>query len=92
MLEYIGNDGQTRLLAMLQAYIANQGDGWTYSLEYLQRHLEQYRTTPASDAVPRQCARGLSRRMIRVLAARTAELHRALAQPTKDPAFSRRSR
>ena len=26
--------------------------------------------------------------LIRVLALRTAELHRALAQPTKDPAFS----
>src|ERR1700691_3888449 len=52
VLEYIGNDGETRLLAMLQGYIANQGDGWTYSLEYVQRHLEQYRTTPAGDAVP----------------------------------------
>jgi maltose alpha-D-glucosyltransferase/alpha-amylase len=41
------NDGQTRLLAMLQAYMANQGDGWTYSLEYLRRHLEQNRTAPA---------------------------------------------
>ena len=39
-------------LAMLQGYVANQGDGWTYSLEYLQRHLEQYRTTPAGDRVP----------------------------------------
>jgi maltose alpha-D-glucosyltransferase/alpha-amylase len=52
VLEYVGNDGQTRLLAMLQAYVANQGDGWTYSLEYLRRHLEQYRTTPSGDALP----------------------------------------
>src|ERR1700735_1711274 len=52
MLEYVAADGQTRLLALLQAYVANQGDGWTYSLEYLRRHLEQYRTTPASDALP----------------------------------------
>ena len=36
------------LLALLQAYVANQGDGWTYSLEYLRRHLEEHRTAPAS--------------------------------------------
>jgi maltose alpha-D-glucosyltransferase/alpha-amylase len=87
VLEYIANDGQTRLLAMLQAYVANQGDGWTYSLEYVQRHLEQYRTTPAGDALPVN-AHEAYLTLIRVLAVRTAELHRALARPTADAAFS----
>jgi maltose alpha-D-glucosyltransferase/alpha-amylase len=87
VLEYVANDGQTRLLAMLQAYVANQGDGWTYSLEYLRRHLEQYRTTPASDALPPN-AHEAYLALVRVLALRTAELHRALARPTKDAAFS----
>ncbi len=86
-LEYVGNDGETRLLAMLQGFVANQGDGWTHSLEYLQRHLEQYRTTPAGDAVPVN-AHEAYLALIRVLALRTAELHRALAAPTKDAAFS----
>ena len=74
-------------LAMLQGYIPNQGDGWTHALEYLQRHLEQYRTTPAGDAVPVN-AHEAYLATIRVLAVRTAELHRALAQPTRDPAFA----
>jgi maltose alpha-D-glucosyltransferase / alpha-amylase len=87
VLEYIANDGQTRLLAMLQAYVANQGDGWTYSLEYMRRHLEQYRTTPTGDALPANTHEAYLI-LIRVLAVRTAELHRALAQPTKDAAFS----
>jgi maltose alpha-D-glucosyltransferase/alpha-amylase len=87
VLEYVANDGQTRLLAMLQAYVANQGDGWTYSLEYLRRHLEQYRTTPASDALPPN-AHEAYLTLVRVLALRTAELHRALARPTNDAAFS----
>ena len=87
VLEYVSNDGQTRLLAMLQAYIANQGDGWTYSLEYLRRHLEQYRTTPASDVLPPN-AHEAYLALIRILALRTAELHRALGQPTNDAAFS----
>ncbi len=86
-LEYIGNDGQGRLLAILQGYVANQGDGWSYSLEYLQRHLEQHRTAPADDVVP-AAAHESYLAMIRVLAARTAELHKALAQPSRDAAFS----
>jgi len=86
MVEYVGNDGQVRLLGMLQAFIANQGDGWTYALEYLKRHLEQYRTTPAGDALPVNAHEAFLE-MMRVLATRTAELHRALAQPSRDPAF-----
>ncbi len=87
VLEYIGNDGQTRLLAMLQGFVANQGDGWTYSLDYVRRHLEQYRTTPAGDLLPPN-AHEAYLELIRVLALRTAELHRALAQPNTDAAFS----
>ena len=87
VLEYLAGDGETRLLALLQGYVTNQGDGWTHSLEYLQRHLEQYRTTPAGDAVPVN-AHEAYLTLIRVLALRTAELHRALAQPTDDPAFA----
>ena len=85
-LEYVGNDGETRLLALLEAYVANQGDGWTFSLEHLRRHLEEHRTTPATDALPVN-AHEAYLTLIRVLAARTAELHRALATRTGDPAF-----
>jgi maltose alpha-D-glucosyltransferase/alpha-amylase len=86
-LEYIGNDGEVRLLAILQGYVANQGDGWSYSLEYLLRHLEQHRTAPAGDAVPAN-AHEAYLAMIRVLAVRTAELHEALARPSRNAAFS----
>jgi maltose alpha-D-glucosyltransferase/alpha-amylase len=90
VLEYVAGDGQCRLLAMLQAYVANQGDGWTYSLDYLRRHLEQYRTTPAGDSLPAK-AHDAYLTLIRVLAVRTAELHRLLGGQTKDPAFAPRS-
>jgi maltose alpha-D-glucosyltransferase/alpha-amylase len=86
VLEYTGNDGQPRLLALLQAYIRNQGDGWTYSLEYLRRHLEQHRTAPATDAIPTN-AHEAYLNLIRVLAVRTAELHTALATVTSDARF-----
>jgi maltose alpha-D-glucosyltransferase/alpha-amylase len=86
-LEYEVNDGQTKLLAMLQAYVANQGDGWTYSLEYLRRHLELHRTAPATDALPVNAHEAFLV-MIRTLAKRTAELHVALATPTDNAAFA----
>jgi maltose alpha-D-glucosyltransferase/alpha-amylase len=86
VLEYLGNDGTTKLLAMLQAYVANQGDGWTYSLEYLRRHLEEHRTAPATDALPVN-AHEPYLIMIRTLAKRTAELHRALATRTGNADF-----
>jgi len=87
VLEYADKDGEPRLLAMLQAYIPNQGDGWTYALEYLRRHLEEHRTVPATDSLPANHHEAFLT-LIRVLAVRTAELHLALASPGKDARFS----
>jgi maltose alpha-D-glucosyltransferase/alpha-amylase len=87
VLEYTGNDGKVKLLAMLQGYIPNQGDGWIYSLDYLRRHLEQNRTAPVTDELPVN-AHEAYLGLVRVLATRTAELHLALARPTDDPAFA----
>src|SRR5450631_2359030 len=86
VLEYTGNDGKTKLLAMLQAYVANQGDGWTYSLEYLRRHLELHLTAPATDAIPGDEHEPYLM-MIRTLGRRTAELHVALATRTGNADF-----
>jgi maltose alpha-D-glucosyltransferase/alpha-amylase len=85
VLEY-SSGGEPTLLALLQAYVVNQGDGWAYSLEYLQRHLELYRTAPAGDALPVN-AHEAYLALIRVLATRTAELHLALARRSDNPAF-----
>ena len=43
-VEYIAADGTTSTLALLQGYVENQGDGWTYTVEYLERFLEERRT------------------------------------------------
>jgi maltose alpha-D-glucosyltransferase/alpha-amylase len=87
VLEYAGNDGQTKVLAMLQAYVANQGDGWTYALEYLRRHLEEHRTTPAGDELPVDAHKAFLI-LIRTLGQRTAELHRALASASGNADFA----
>jgi maltose alpha-D-glucosyltransferase/alpha-amylase len=61
--------------------VPNQGDGWSYTLEYLQRYLETQHGTP-------QASHDAYLLVIQTLATRTAELHRALAAPSRDPAFS----
>jgi maltose alpha-D-glucosyltransferase/alpha-amylase len=82
-VEYTGSDGASATLALLQAYVANQGDGWTYTVEYLARHLESQRadTPPLPDVHAAYLA------IIARLGTRTAELHLALAASSGDPAF-----
>jgi malto-oligosyltrehalose trehalohydrolase len=71
LLGWIEFDGFT--LAILQSFVANEGDGWSWVLERLRAD---------SDA---ECRRAL--KWIRRLGEVTAELHLALAISTGDPAF-----
>ncbi len=82
--EYRDADGKPVTLALLQAFITNQGDGWDFTVNYLSRFLEARRT---SAALPDD-AHGIYLELMKTLATRTAELHRALATPTSDPAFA----
>jgi maltose alpha-D-glucosyltransferase/alpha-amylase len=79
-----GDDGRVVTLALLQAYVMNQGDGWDYTVNYLLRFLEERRT----DVAMAEEVHGAYLELVRTLATRTAELHRALAAPTSDEAFS----
>jgi maltose alpha-D-glucosyltransferase / alpha-amylase len=83
-IESVAADGKSTTLALLQAYVPNQGDGWSYTLNYLERFLDQWRT--AEEAPPADVHGGYLS-LISTLARRTAELHRALALSTGDPAF-----
>jgi len=85
-LEYVGEDGRSMTLALVQSYIANQGDGWEYTLGYLERHLESLR---ASDSAPEPAplAHGGYLELAGTLGRRTAEMHQALALRSGDPAF-----
>jgi trehalose synthase-fused probable maltokinase len=68
------------LISVLQAFVRNEGDGWEVILGRLKTRLR------ASDGEPLADIR--SREIARQLGVRTAELHRALATPTDDPAFA----
>jgi maltose alpha-D-glucosyltransferase / alpha-amylase len=74
-------------LALLQAYVGNQGDAWAYTSSYLGRFLDEAGApAPAPEPVEENVHGGYVT-MIETLATRTAELHRALAQVTGDSAF-----
>ena len=83
-LEYCHREGAVSTLAVLQAYVPNQGDGWDYTVNYLVRFLEEHVTGPPLAA---QEAHGLYLALVRTLATRTAELHAALAAAT-EPALA----
>ena len=82
--EYEAQDGTVMTLALLQAFVMNQGDGWDYTINYLVRFLEDRRT----GAPLPEDAHGLYLSLTKTLAIRTAELHVALSRPTTDPAFA----
>jgi maltose alpha-D-glucosyltransferase/alpha-amylase len=97
-IEYVAPGEAPHTLAILQAVVANQGDGWSWTLEELGRyyehcaaHANQERlaeaTTPAASAGA-EAALGISLEAAATLGRRTAQLHAALAASTSDPAFA----
>ena len=85
-IEYLAGDGAVTTLALLQGFVANQGDAWGYTLNYVEQFLEQYRDGVLPSGAAGDIHGGYLA-LIRTLGKRTAELHAALAQRTGDPAF-----
>jgi maltose alpha-D-glucosyltransferase/alpha-amylase len=83
-IEYRAADETLMTLGLLQAYVANQGDGWTYTLDYLERFLEQHRTMAGE--LPAD-VHGAYLALAQTLGQRTGELHCALASHAGNPAF-----
>jgi maltose alpha-D-glucosyltransferase/alpha-amylase len=78
-IEYRQRDGAQYTLALLQAYVPNQGNGWDYTVNHLVRFLEERVTRSALPAD----THGLYLALVRTLATRTAQLHAALAAATE---------
>src|SRR3546814_12443744 len=92
--EYLGAvahvtaDGAATVLAVLQGFLYNQGDGWAYTVDYLVRFLDERRLPGSTVAdVPMEDLHGIYLAQAATLGLRTGEMHRALAIDTDDPAF-----
>ncbi len=86
-IEYQEKNGKSATLALLTGHVDNQGDGWTYSVEYLERFFEDCLTRP--QVMPAEPAErhGDYRWLMQTLGQRTGELHQALARRSEDAAF-----
>ena len=81
-------------LAILQGFVPNQGDGWSFTLEYLERCLRQQpgEGEPGAERADHADRVDLEQHAsycawAHTLGQRTGQLHRALTQSTGDAAF-----
>ena len=84
-VERVEADGTTTALAILQGFVLNQGDGWAYTLNYLDRWFDEQRLH--ADAEQEERDHGMYMAQVATLGRRTGEMHRALAIDTDDPDF-----
>jgi maltose alpha-D-glucosyltransferase/alpha-amylase len=88
MLELRKADGRNMTLALLQAYVENQGSGWNYAVDYLNSFLVDQ--LGQSELQPDRASaeqHGFFLTIMEILGTRTAELHRAFSRKTGDAAF-----
>ncbi|HKW80449.1 MAG TPA: maltose alpha-D-glucosyltransferase [Casimicrobiaceae bacterium] len=93
-LRYCDPVGRPTALAVLQRFVHNQGSGWNYVVEYLQRFLDQQLTVAsgeeafdAADVHEQATPHAAFLPLVAKIGQRTGELHVALAATTGDPAF-----
>jgi maltose alpha-D-glucosyltransferase/alpha-amylase len=76
-------DGATSAFAVVQAFVANQGDGSHWTNDLLTRIIDEQSVAPG-EGNPFQSYEAFAR----VLGRRTGEMHAILARPTDDPDFA----
>jgi maltose alpha-D-glucosyltransferase / alpha-amylase len=87
-VEYL-QDGEAEpvTLAVLQKFVENQGDLWTLTCQHLGRMLSMPAAAEGSEPKPEAVATEFHLGRMALLGRRVAELHRALAVQSGDPAF-----
>jgi maltose alpha-D-glucosyltransferase / alpha-amylase len=79
-------DGTPHTLMLAQAFVRNQGDGWTWTLDFLARTVEEiavtgHETEAETDAFATYAS------FASAMGRRLAELHAVLCEPTDQPDF-----
>jgi maltose alpha-D-glucosyltransferase/alpha-amylase len=81
----VAPDGTPHTLMLVQGFVRNQGDGWGWSLDWLNRAVDEAALT---DAAPEEDPFAGYLSFATAIGTRLAELHEVLARPTEDPAFA----
>jgi maltose alpha-D-glucosyltransferase/alpha-amylase len=94
---HVSGDGERHTLMIVQRFVYNQGDGWSWTLDRLTRRLDDVALAAGAltdaDTPPDASAEGDAAfeaydAFARTLGRRLAEMHAVLAQPCDDPAFA----
>jgi len=80
-------EGVPGTLALLHAYVPNQGDAWTWTLDYLRRTLEDAALTGETAEDYDEELRGYAA-LAGAIGRRLGELHALLARSSDDPGFA----
>ena len=93
-LEWLDAAGEPTAIAAAFGFVLNQGDGWSYTVGFLERELEPLVLAAAASEDEKTAATSesavfeLFNDFAARLGTRTADLHRAFAVPTDDAAFA----
>jgi maltose alpha-D-glucosyltransferase/alpha-amylase len=86
-LELIDSGGTPTALAVLQGFVRNQGDGWSFTEDYLHRIVHDLEIISTAEESGEVEPHAMYVGMARTLGNRVADLHRAFAIEVDDPAF-----
>jgi maltose alpha-D-glucosyltransferase/alpha-amylase len=81
------SDGTSCTLAIVQSFVRNQGDGWTWTLDFLARAIEEIAVT-GEDGQIRDDAYANYTRFAAAIGQRLAEMHAVLSAPSDQPDFN----
>ncbi len=84
----IDADGTPHTVALAQGFVRNQGDGWTWTLDFLARQVEEAAVTNAEPEESAQDGNAGYEVFAAHIGQRLGELHAVLSQPIEDPAFA----
>jgi len=87
-VEYRDAEARATVLATLQSFLRSQGDAWDWTLDTLKRLLESLCLAPPPAGIGDQDLYATYVPRLQKLGQRTAEMHKALAIATSDPAFA----
>jgi maltose alpha-D-glucosyltransferase / alpha-amylase len=87
----VSPEGTPHTIGLVQGFIRNQGDGWSWTLDFLARAISELVLTTQEGLDERAAWEDIFGEYAVFAAAmgrRLAELHAVLSQPSADPAFS----
>jgi maltose alpha-D-glucosyltransferase/alpha-amylase len=83
----VAPDGTPHALMLAQSFVRNQGDGWTWTQDFLNRAVEEIAITGRDEQADQDAFPGYTE-FAAAIGSRLGQLHAVLAQPTENPDFA----